>query len=317
MFLRLIFSIPALFFSGFMPKLDAAETAADDDVAVFRDLAYREEASRHWKLDLAMKKQEGEKPRPGIVVIHGGGWIEGDKSSFSQREGDVPGNIVHFATLGFVAVTINYRLSNEASFPAALEDCKTAVRWLRAHAKEYNLDKDHIGAWGNSAGGHLALLLGMPDKDSGDPSGGPYRGQSSLVQAVASDSGPIDLIEQHRSGVLRQVCTRRMGGPPDGERIAAYERTSPANGISGGLPPRLLIYGVDDAQVPVETADRFVLALGRAGLKDVSYYRLARVDHCPYSLIRVPTMRPVVDEFFLRTLVRAESTGEKPDGGSH
>jgi hypothetical protein len=62
-------------------------------------------------------------------------------------------------------------------------------------------------------------------------------------------------------------------------------------------------YGVDDAQVPVETADRFVLALGRAGLKGVSYHRLAHVDHCPYSLIRVPTLRPVVNEFFLRTLV--------------
>jgi hypothetical protein len=72
---------------------------------------------------------------------------------------------------------------------------------------------------------------------------------------------------------------------------------------------RRLIYGVDDAQVPVETADRFVLALGRAGLKDVSYHRLARIDHCPYSLIRVPTLRPVVNNFFVRTLMVVVSQG--------
>jgi acetyl esterase/lipase len=313
-YLRSVFLIAILLvIVGLSPRLHSAQPAPQDDIVVFRDLAYREGASPHWKLDLAMKKEHGGKLRPGIVVIHGGGWIEGDKSSFSQREGDVPGSIVHFARLGFVAVTINYRLSSEASFPAALDDCKTAVRWLRAHAKEYNLDKDRVGAWGNSAGGHLALLLAMPGKDSGDPSDGAFRDQSSLVQAVASDSGPIDLIEQHRSGVLREVCTRLMGGPPEGERIAAYQRASPANRIGGKIPPLLLIYGVEDAQVPVETADRFVLALGRAGLKDVSYYRLAGVDHCPYSLVRVSNLRAVVDEFFLRTLVRGESA-EKPTG---
>ncbi len=308
MFLRLVFSILAsVVVIGTPPAHSSAQPAAQDDVVVLRDLAYREGASPHWKLDLAMKKGHGGKLRPGIVVIHGGGWIEGDKSSFSQREGDVPGNILHFARLGFVAVTINYRLSSEASFPAALDDCKTAVRWLQGHAKEYNLDKDRIGAWGNSAGGHLAMLLGLPGKDAGAAGDGAFRDQSSLVQAVASDSGPIDLIEQYRSGVLRQVCTQLMGGPPEGKRIAAYETASPGNRIGGKIPPLLLIYGVEDAQVPVETADRFVLALGRAGLKDVSYYRLAGVDHCPYSLIRVATMRPVVDEFFLRTLVSKEA----------
>jgi acetyl esterase/lipase len=291
------------------PGFFATETAASDDIVVYRDLSYREGGSRNWKLDLAMKKVSPGKPRPGIVVIHGGGWIEGDKSSFSTANGDVPGNIQHFAKLGFVAVTVNYRLSSEAPFPAALEDCKTAVRWLRAHSKEYNLDRDSIGAWGNSAGGHLALLLGMGDKNAGLASDGPFHDQSSSVQAVASDSGPIDLVEQHRSGVLREVCTRFMGGPPEGERVAAYKRASPIDQINADVPPLLLIYGVDDAQVPVETADRFVLALGKRGLKDVSFHRLAKVDHCPYSLIRVPTLRAVVDEFFLRTLMQAKSAG--------
>jgi acetyl esterase/lipase len=242
--------------------------------------------------------------RPGIVVIHGGGWLEGDKSSFASREHGVPGNIVDFAALGFVAITINYRLSGEAPFPAALEDCKNAVRWLRAHATDYNLDPNKIGAYGNSAGGHLAMLLGTVGKDAGFEGDGPHQEQSSQVQAVVSDSGPIDLTHPYQSGALREVVTRFMGGPPDGQRAAAYKRASPADQITAKMPPLLLIYGVDDSQVPVETADRFVLALGRAGLKDVSYYRVAHVDHCPYSLIRVRSLRPVVDEFFARTLIR-------------
>ncbi len=242
--------------------LDAALPQAPDDITVIHDISYREGTSRQWKLDLAMKKDARGLPSPGIVVIHGGGWLEGDKSSFSSREHGVPGNIVDFAALGFVAVTINYRLSGEAPFPAALEDCKCAVRWLRAHAKEYNLDPAHIGAFGNSAGGHLAMLLGMIGKDARLEGDGPYQNQSSLVQAVVSDSGPIDLVEQYRSGVLREVCSRFMGGPPEGERAATYRRASPADQIGQRIPPLVLIYGVDDAQVPVETADRFVLALG-------------------------------------------------------
>jgi acetyl esterase/lipase len=304
-FVRLLSLTLVLWLAGDQPRASAGGPPGADGIVLLRDLAYREGSSRQWRLDLAMKKgTPAGKPRPGIVVIHGGGWIEGDKSSFSQREGEVPGNIVHFAELGFVAVTINYRLAREAVFPAALDDCKTAVRWLRAHAKEYNLDPEHIGAYGNSAGGHLALLLGMADKNAAAPAHEPFADQSSLVQSVVSDSGPVDLVEQYRSGALRQVCSQFMGGAPEGERLAAYKRASPANQIKPELPPLLLIYGVDDGQVPVETADRFVLGLGRAGVKDVSYYRLGKVDHCPYSLIRVASLRPVVDEFFLRTLSR-------------
>jgi acetyl esterase/lipase len=309
MFARAFSLSLALWVACSQPGFFVTESAADDDIVVYRDLSYREGGSQNWKLDLAMKKDEQGKPRPGIVVIHGGGWIEGDKSSFSTANGDVPGNIQHFAKLGFVAVAVNYRLSSEAPFPAALEDCKTAVRWFRAHAKEYNLDRDSIGAWGNSAGGHLALLLGMGGKNAGLNGEGPFQDQSSSVQAVASDSGPIDLIEQHQSGILREVCARFMGGPPEGERVSAYKSASPINQISARVPPLLLIYGVDDSQVPVETADEFVLALGKQGLKDIRYHRLAKVDHCPFSIVCVAALRPSVDEFFLRRLMRGRKKG--------
>ena len=250
------------------------------------------------------------KPRPGIVVIHGGGWLEGDKSSFVFSDRTSPANIVDFARLGFVAVTINYRLSGEAPFPAALEDCKCAVRWLRAHAKEYNLDGEHIGAYGNSAGGHLAMLLAMVGRDAGLEGDGPYQAESSLVQAAASDSGPIDLIHQYRDSQIHEVVKRFLGGTPDGERGFLYRKASPLHHIKATTPPLLLIYGASDLQVPIATSDEFVLALGKAGAADVTYYRLAFVDHCPHSLVAIPELQKVVDEFFLRTLMHPETARE-------
>jgi acetyl esterase/lipase len=289
--------------------------AADDlpvspGITVIHDLPYREGSSKQWRLDLAMKDDRSGEPRPAIVVIHGGGWLEGDKSSFASRRHGVPGTIEDFAALGFVAVTINCRLSGEAPFPAALEDCKCAVRWLRAHARQYHVDPERIGAYGNSAGGHLALLLGMIGKEAGLEGDGPFRDQSSLVQAVVSDSGPIDLFYQDQHDRLRRVVRDFLGGPPEGERRVLYQKASPLHHVAPGTPPLLLIYGVSDEQVPIETADQFVVALDRAGRKDVSYYRLAYVDHCPHSLVRIPGLRPVVEEFFLRTLMHPKTATE-------
>lgn len=287
----------------------AIALAAEDEfipsnIVVLHDLRYREGPVKDWVLDLAMQKDYSGKPRPAIVVIHGGGWLEGDKSSFSTPKNRPPGNIIDFAKLGFVAVTINYRLSGEAPFPAALQDCKCAVRWLRANAKKYQIDSDLIGVWGNSAGGHLALLLGMVDKNANLEGDGPYQDYSSIVQSVASDSGPIDLLYQYEHNQIRWAISQFLRGAPRGARIADYKAASPINHISPRTPPLLLIYGGADTQVGVETADRFVVALHEAGLKDVSYHRLGTANHCPHSLVRVPWLVPTVNEFFLRTLRR-------------
>lgn len=281
--------------------------AADDgrvpeDVVVLYNQRYREGPVQEWVLDLAMQKNYAGKPRPAIVAIHGGGWLEGDKSSFSTPKNRPPGNIIDFARLGYVAATINYRLSTVAPYPAALQDCKCAVRWLRANADQYQIDRDLIGAWGNSAGGHLALMLGMVEKIPGDEWEGPYQEYSGNVQAVVSDSGPIDLGYQHEHHQIRSAISRFLGGPPTESRAVEYKLASPINHISPRTPPLMLIYGEADSQVGIETADRFVTALDRAGLKDVSYLRLGTVDHCPYSLVRVGWLVPAVNEFFRRTL---------------
>ena len=276
------------------------------DVTVIHDIQYSE-VSDACRLDLAMPKARGDNPRPGLVIIHGGGWLEGDKSSFVSLEHWMPGNIIDFAQLGFVAASINYRLSGEAPFPAGVEDCKAAVRWLRAHADQYNLDVDYIGAYGNSAGGHLALMLGMAGEEAGLEGDGPHQEQSSMVQAVVSDSGHTDLLYQHRHDQLRQAIQLFLGGPPEGERIWLYKQASPSTYVNEENPPLLLLYGTADTQIGIEASDQLVVALDRGGAKDVSYFRLAYVDHCPHSLIRIPYLQTVVNDFFIRTLMHPET----------
>ena len=101
---------------------------------------------------------------------------------------------------------------------------------------------------------------------------------------------------------LQVVIERFLGGPPEGDRLALYHRASPTSCVRAGLPPLLLIYGGQDEQVDVRTADRFVAALGETGGNDVSYFRLAEVGHCPHSIARVPYLRGVVEDFFVRVL---------------
>ena len=212
--------------------LAAPPTEAFGDLVVHYNLSYREGTSRQCTLDLALPKGRADRPRPAILVIHGGGWLEGDKSSFVAPR--TPGNILEFAAAGFVAAAVNYRLSGEAPYPAGLDDCQSAVRWLRSHAGEYQVDPNRMGAYGNSAGGHLALLLGLIDRSPDvEERRGPLPVESSRVQAVVSDSGPLDLLAEHKNGTIKRVIERFLGGPPAGARLAEYRRASPINHLGG------------------------------------------------------------------------------------
>jgi len=121
-------------------------------VKVFRDIPYVSNGHERQKLDLYLPENSNE-PLPVIIWIHGGGWQSGSKENcLPLRKG--------FVNRGYAIASINYRLSSHATFPAQIEDCKSAIRWLRAHAKEYGLDVSRFGVWRSSAGGHLAALIG-------------------------------------------------------------------------------------------------------------------------------------------------------------
>jgi acetyl esterase/lipase len=306
----LVLSTCVLLFFPAAPGESADAREANDalpaSVVLERDLPYRNGDNRQWRLDLARPAEPAKGLRPAIVVIHGGGWLEGDKSSFSTPARRPPGNIIDLARRGYVAITINYRLSAEAAFPAAIDDCRTAVRWLRAHARHYGVDRNRIGAWGNSAGGHLALLLALDEAAAVADRGAPHAEFSSRVQCAVSDSGPLDLEHQSKHGDIRTVVERFLGGPAEGDRLPLYRKASPIHHATKEAPPLLLIHGTADSQVSVETADAFVVSLSRAGARDVGYLRLSAAGHCPHSLVRVPWVDQAVNEFYDRVLRRTD-----------
>ncbi len=276
------------------PALAGAEPAVESvgDIALQRNVAYST-ASKSCLLDIAWPQQPAAQPRPVVLVIHGGGWLEGDKSSFVTLEDRMPGNILDFAARGFVSVGLNYRLSRERPIRRRWTIAARRSNGSGSTPQHIISIRRRIGAYGNSAGGHLALLLAMTDSPGGDP---------PRVQAAVSDSGPLDLLYGHEQNQLRQVIEMFIGGPPSGDRLQAYRNASPVKHVAGKLPPLLLIYGGQDEQVDVRTADDFVAALSRAGDTDVSYIRLADAGHCPHSLVRVPYLRAVVEDFFVRVL---------------
>jgi len=278
----------------------ACATAQDLKVpegVVFKSIVYRDGGPPNtWTLDYAMPSNPAA-PVPAIVMIHGGGWVEGDKSSFDRY-------CVDFAGLGYFCATVNYRLSGTAPFPAAVEDCRCALRWLCAHAGELSVDSNRIGLYGNSAGGHLALLLAMAGNDSDFRGDGPWQDQAVKIQCAASDSGPVNLdCNVPGNDGLKGIIDKFLAGAPDTfrDRMA---KASPITYVRRDTPPLLLLYGCDDAQVTIGPVDDFVAKLREAGDNTVTYIRLAGVNHCPFSLAKVPYTRAIIEDFYARTLGR-------------
>ena len=214
---------------------------------------------RTLKLDL-LRPTEREKPLPAIICIHGGGWFKGDRSSMLPLAQGL-------ASRGFVAVAISYRLSGEQKFPAAIEDCKAAVRWLRAHADDYGVDHQAIGAVGLSAGGHLAGLLATSGGVSKLEGGGGHPDQSSRVQAAVAMGAQTDLRSARVGDLSRQAddpfYRTFLGGSID-DVPQVFALASPRDHLDRNDPPIVFIKGeLDD---PSTSADEMRHDLMRLGI---------------------------------------------------
>lgn len=234
------------------------------DVDIARDIVYKRSDGQNLLLDIYTPKTVAH-PLPVVLWIHGGGWSRGRKE---QRP---PVNLMAH---GYAVVSLEYRLSGEAPFPAQIEDCKAAVRWLRANAETYHFDPDHIGAWGHSAGGHLAALLGTSGGVSELEGGGENLNLSSRIQAVCDLSGPTDILRFYE-GVsnaaegsgrrARSFIEQFLGGTAEDKRAKAVA-ASPITYISKGDPPFLIIHGENDMSIPVSQSEEFVAKLKAAGI---------------------------------------------------
>lgn len=227
------------------------------DVRYAADLVYAVVDGTQLELDLAVPKNASE-PLPGIVCIHGGGWRGGHRRMCSPM-------MFFLVREGYVAATVSYRLAPQHRFPAQLDDVSRAVRWLRAHADEYHLDPDRIGAFGISAGGHLALMLATADEpdDAREASLGPSL--SSGIQAVVSYAGPTDLTADCWRGLTSGMVVDLIGGPYV-ENPELYEEASPINHVDPGDPPVMIFHGPRDLLVPIGQSRRFVEQLRSLGV---------------------------------------------------
>jgi len=218
-------------------------------VPTFKDVVYAS-VSPTQKLDLYIPQGSG--PFPVIISIHGGGFIAGDKSS--------PDAADQLLARGYAIAAIDYRLSGEALAPAQIQDVKTAVRFLRANAEQYNLNPDKFGAWGASAGGSLAALLGT---SCGEPAlEGAEMGnadQSSCIQAVLDWFGPTDFLQMDKQFAGTSCpANHDAADSPESKLVGAAIQTKPeavkqVNSItyvSPKAPPFFIEHGTADCNVP-------------------------------------------------------------------
>jgi acetyl esterase/lipase len=221
-------------------------------IRIEKDLVYGKAGGVELKLDVAVPR-DGDGPFPAVVCLHGGAWRTGKRQDMSKVT-------ELLASRGFVAATVSYRLAPAHKFPAQIEDCRAAVRWLRASAKKYRIDPDRIGATGASAGAHLACLLGVTGKDSDNP------GVSSRVQAVVSFFGPTDLTVKIWPDSIEGAVLVPFLGASFAENREVYKRCSPIIYVTKDAPPFLFFHGDRDTLVGIAQSEKMVKRLTEVGV---------------------------------------------------
>jgi acetyl esterase/lipase len=268
-----------------------------------RDVEYTAGGGRSRSLDVYVPEAKPDKPLPLVVWIHGGAWLGGSK--------DRPNGIALLKE-GFAIASINYRLSQEGIFPAQIEDCKAAIRFLRAKSGEYGIDPARIGVFGSSAGGHLVALLGVT-ADKKEWEVGEHLDQSSQVQAVCDWFGPTNLSTMAAQSRSDSRINHDAPDSPESKLIGATvpnapEKASAASPLTYITPddaPMLIIHGDADPVVPVQQSETFHAALEKSGVKS----KLHIVKGGGHGDgFQVPEVQQLVREFFVATLKPSSSS---------
>ena len=246
------------------------------------DLIYSSPGGRALLADLYLPVNPPSPPAT-VLFLHAGGWIAGDR-----RRG--PDLSRHFAERGLAMASIDYRLSREAIFPAALDDVVAAIGWLRKVSPEYGLDPEKIGLWGASAGGHLAALaaLSVPE---------------TRVKAVVAVYPPVDFLRMGEKSESPKSYESRFLGAPVRTVPELVRQANPAAWVRPGAPPFLLVHGTEDTSVPAEQSEILCEAL-RADRNEVTLLLLPGLDH---GFLDQPSQTPPdtfdeIERFFKRHL---------------
>ncbi len=252
--------VPGLFAQGKNAQSSAPSTELPDNLTEQLDIVYAAYGGREMHLDLFSPKEKvSSEKRPAIVVVHGGGWLKGDKSKFRALA-------IALASRGYVTAAIEYRLGGEALFPAGIHDCNAAVRFLRANADKYGIDPERIGAVGGSAGGHLVGLMAVSDKMDALQGEGGNPGVSSRVKSTVVMAGPLDLtsgsvLEKSRNDPENSNANHWFGKTYD-EAPDLYKLASPFHQVSAETGPMLFICGDMDSPERNEATREKLRTLG-------------------------------------------------------
>ncbi len=242
------------------PRLIAQEVKTENDVVYTETPDPASGKILQTKLDLYRPDNSPGK-HPTVLLIHGGGWIFGDKGQYKSLAQEL-------AKAGYVAVSLNYRLSPKFHFPAALDDVQRAVRWVRAHADQYGIDPDNLGAMGDSAGAHLAAFLGVRDtRDNSDEALAKY---SSRVKCVLDLYPPTDFTLPPNAAKVSnegmQLLVSFFGKKPQ-DAPELYKDGSPITFVDKSSAPFLIFHGDEDKLVPIDQSRRLHEALKKANVE--------------------------------------------------
>lgn len=225
-----------------------------ESVQLTADIPYAETENPRQTLDLLLPRERSDKTLPVIVFVHGGAWRHGDKRTGLSR-------LAKFVASGeYAAISVGYRLSGEAIWPAQIHDCKAAIRWIRASAQEHNLDPERIAVWGSSAGGHLVAMLGTSgDVEALEGELGPHANRSSRVACVVDFYGPTDLLRMNEMALPtanfdhddpKSPESLLLGGAVQGKKAEAAT-ANPLTYVTKEDPPFLIVHGTQDPLVPL------------------------------------------------------------------
>lgn len=230
-----------------------------DAAKIERDVTYGRGGDVDLKMDIYYPKNPSSTPLPVVMYVHGGAWQAGDKAGGAGMPA-----VPELLKRGFLVTSINYRLAPQYKFPAQIEDCKCAVRFLRAKAAKYNLDPKRIGIWGGSAGGHLVALMGLAGPDAGLEGKGGWQDQSSSVQAVVDLFGPADLTMRVGKNGRSDMPSKVFGATSDDDPV--LKKASPVTYITKDAPPFLILHGDKDTTVPLVQSEELQKRLKAAGV---------------------------------------------------
>jgi acetyl esterase/lipase len=234
----------------------ALSAKLENDYRLVPNVTYLTASNYDAKLDLYVTRN-ADKPLPTMIFIHGGGWTGGTK------EGRDIGGVLPYLNMGMNVVNVEYRLARVAQAPAAVEDCRCALRFVIQHAKEYGIDVNRLAVAGESAGGHLALTTGMLSASAGLDRQCP--GADNLkVAAIVNWYGISDVNELLDGPNMKPYAVSWLGSATDREQIA--KRVSPLTYVRAGLPPIITIHGDADPTVPYTQSVRLHKALSDAGV---------------------------------------------------